>query len=150
MVPWLVLFACALLLAQGRVARLVARGAPARSQGVPAALWVAQFLTAIYGGYFGAGMGILMLAVMAIFLETTLQHANAVKLVCSLVINGVSAVYFVAAGAVRLPEAGLMAATSLIGGYAGAHLAQRLRPGVLRTAVVVYGVVVAARLFQTG
>ncbi len=149
-VPWLVLFACALLLAQGWVARLVARGAPANSQGVPAALWVAQGLTAIYGGYFGAGMGILMLAVMAIFLETTLQHANAVKLVCSLVINGVSAVYFVAAGAVRLPEAGLMAAASLVGGYAGAHLAQRLRPGALRTAVVVYGVMVAARLFQTG
>lgn len=115
-VPWLVLFACALLLAQGWVARLVARGPPASSQGVPAALWVAQFFTAIYGGYFGAGMGILMLAVMAIFLETTLQHANAVKLVCSLLINGVAAVYFVTSGAVRLPEAGLMAATSLVGG----------------------------------
>lgn len=149
-VPWLVLFACALLLAQEPVARLVARGAPARSRGVPAALWVAQFLIAVYGGYFGAGMGILMLAVMAIFLETTLQHANAVKLVCSLLINGIAAVYFMASGAVRLPEAGLMAAASLAGGYAGAHLAQRLRPGVLRTAVVVYGLVVAVRLFQTG
>jgi uncharacterized membrane protein YfcA len=149
-VPWLILFACALLLVQGPVSRLVARGAAGSARGVPAPLWVAHLAISIYGGYFGAGMGILMLAAMAIFLGNTLQHANGLKLLCSLLVNGIAAVYFLASGAVRLPEAGLMAAASLAGGYAGAHLAQRLRPGLLRVAVVTYGLVVAARLFRAG
>ncbi len=149
-VPWLVLFACWLLVLQGPVARLVARAAPAGPERVPAALWVAQLLISVYGGYFGAGIGILMLAAMAIFLPTTLQHANALKVLCSLLINGIAATYFLASGAARLPEAGLMAAASLAGGYAGAHLAQRLRPGLLRAVVVAYGLVLAVRLFRTG
>ena len=149
-VPWLILFACALLVLQGVVARLVARAVPASDGGVPAALWIAQLLVSVYGGYFGAGIGILMLAAMAIFLPATLQHANALKVLCAMLINGIAAVYFLGVGAARLPEAGLMAAATLAGGYAGAHLAQRMPAGVLRAAVVVYGVVVALRLFQTG
>jgi uncharacterized membrane protein YfcA len=149
-VPWLILFACALLAMQGPVARLVARAVPGEGERVPAALCVAQLLISVYGGYFGAGIGILMLAAMAIFLPDTLQHANALKVLFSMLINGVAAVYFLAVGAASLPEAGLMALASTAGGYAGAHLAQRLRAGVLRAVVVAYGVVVALRLFQTG
>jgi len=149
-VPWLILFACVLLLLQGPVSRMVARAVPSEGGRVPAALWVAQLLISVYGGYFGAGIGILMLAAMAIFLPDTLQHANALKVLFSMLINGVAAVYFLAVGAASLPEAGLMAVASLVGGYAGAHLAQRLRAGVMRAVVVSYGVVVALRLFQTG
>jgi uncharacterized membrane protein YfcA len=149
-VPWLILFACALLAMQGPVARLVARAVPLQEGRVPAALWASQFLISVYGGYFGAGIGILMLAAMAIFLPDTLQHANALKVLFSMLINGVAAVYFLVVGAAHLPEAGLMAVASLLGGYAGAHLAQRLRASVMRALVVGYGLVVALRLFQTG
>ncbi len=149
-VPWLILFACGLLALQGPVARFVARAVPSEGGRVPPALWVSQLLISVYGGYFGAGIGILMLAAMAIFLPDTLQHANALKVLFAMLINGVAAIYFLAVGAASLPEAGLMAVTSMVGGYAGAHLAQRLRAGVMRAMVVVYGLAVAVRLFQTG
>jgi uncharacterized membrane protein YfcA len=145
-VPWLILFACALLLAQGRVASFLAsrRGASARH--VPPALWIAQLLISVYGGYFGAGIGILMLAAMGIFLPDSLQRANGLKVLFAGLINGISAVYFLAVGAARLPEAALMAACALAGGWAGAHVAQRLPARVFRAVVVSYGVVVALKL----
>jgi uncharacterized membrane protein YfcA len=149
-VPWLILFAAALLVAQGPVARWVARRVPSEGDRVPAALWIAQLLVAVYGGYFGAGIGILMLAAMAVFLPDTLQHANALKVLLSLLINGIAAAYFLAAGPVHLPEAGLMASAALGGGWLGAHLAQRLPATILRGAVVAYAVAVAVRLLWTG
>jgi uncharacterized membrane protein YfcA len=149
-VPWLILFACGLLALQGPVARFVARRTPAGGSRVPAPLWLAQLLISVYGGYFGAGIGILMLAAMAVFLPDTLQHANALKVLFAMLINGIAAIYFLGMGAAHLPEAGLMAAASLAGGYAGAHLAQRLPATLMRVLVIGYGLVVAARLFQTG
>ena len=117
---------------------------------VPPVLWIAQFLISIYGGYFGAGMGILMLAAMAIVLPSTLQHANALKVFFAVLINGSAAIYFLAIGAARLPEAACMAIAALAGGYAGARVAQRLPARMLRVVVIVYGVFVAARLFYVG
>ena len=149
-VPWLILFAAGLLALQGPVARWVARRIPMTGDRVPAPLWVAQFLISIYGGYFGAGIGILMLAAMAIFLPDTLQHANALKVLFSLLINGIAALYFLLAGAVHLPEAGLMAVTSVVGGYVGAHVAQRLPAWLLRYSVIAYAVVVAGKLLRDG
>jgi len=149
-VPWLILFAAGLLVVQGPVARWLARRARAEGGAVPAALWIAQLLISVYGGYFGAGIGILMLAAMGVFLPDTLQHANALKVLFSLLINGIAAAYFLGAGAVHLPEAALMAAAALGGGWAGAHLAQRLPAPILRGAVVAYAVAVAGRLLWTG
>jgi uncharacterized membrane protein YfcA len=145
-VPWLILFACALLMLQGPVARLVAHATGGTARRVPISLWIAQFLISVYGGYFGAGIGILMLAAMAIFIPQGLQAANALKVLFATLINGISAFYFVAVGAVRLPEAAVMAIAAIAGGLAGAHLAQRLPAKVLRGVVVAYGVVVAVRL----
>ena len=145
-VPWLILFACALLALQSPVAGWVARrtgGDPAR---VPPALFVVQFLISVYGGYFGAGIGILMLAAMAIFIPHGLQAANALKVLFATLINGMAAVYFLAMGLVRLPEAGWMAVTSIAGGWVGAHVAQRLPARAMRVLVVAYGVAVAVKL----
>jgi uncharacterized protein len=142
-VPWLILFACALLTLQGRVARLLVRAVPSSEAHVPWVLLVIQFFIAVYGGYFGAGIGILMLASMAIFLPDTLQHANGIKLLLASLLNAIAAVYFLHAGAVHLPEATLMAVASTLGGYAGARVAQRLAPTLLRGLVVAYGVTVA-------
>ena len=146
-VPWLILFACVLLTVQGPVAKWVGQRTGSEPARVPATLFVAQFLISVYGGYFGAGIGILMLAAMAIFIPHGLQAANGLKVLFACLINGISAVYFLGMGAVRLPEAGLMALTSVFGGWAGAHLAQRLPPKVMRVLVVGYGLVVAGKLF---
>jgi uncharacterized protein len=147
-VPWLVLFACALVAFQGPIGRFV-KAHKAEGEGkVPVALWSVQLLVSFYGGYFGAGMGIVMLATMGVLLPSSLQHANGLKLACSLVINGVAALYFLGAGTASLPHAALMAASSILGGWAGAHLAQRLPAGLMRAAVVVYGVALAAVLMR--
>jgi uncharacterized membrane protein YfcA len=146
-VPWLIVFACALLALQGPVARLVARATGSSEARVPPSLWIAQFLISVYGGYFGAGIGILMLAAMAIFIPGSLQASNALKVLFACLINGISAVYFLAKGAVSLPPAALMMVTSIAGGWVGAHLAQRLPARVMRVLVIAYGLVVAGKLF---
>lgn len=149
-VPWLILFACALMLLQGPVSRLVVRRAAEGAHHVPPSLWVAQLLISVYGGYFGAGIGILMLAATAIFMPDSLQHANGLKVLFAMLINGIAAIYFLAVGATDLPAAGLMAVAALAGGYAGARLAQRLPPPLMRGAVVAYGVAIALYLLRVG
>ncbi len=146
-VPWLILLACALLAAQGKVASFVAKRTGDSAARVPPALVVIQFAISVYGGYFGAGIGILMLSAMAIFIPDGLQAANGLKILFATLINGISVVYFLAMGAVRLPEAGLMAVTSIAGGLVGAHIAQKLPSRALRAVVIVYGVAVAVKLF---
>ena len=148
-VPWLILFACALLAAQGPVAAFVARRSRSAEDRVPPLLLAVQFLISIYGGYFGAGIGILMLSAMAIFIPDGLQAANGLKILFATLINGIGAAYFLANGAVRLPEAGLMAAASIVGGLVGAQVAQRLPARVMRVLVVSYGVIVAMKLLLT-
>lgn len=149
-VPWLIVAACGLLALQGPIA---ARWPAARTldiERVPFALWLGQFAISIYGGYFGAGMGILMLAAMSILMPGSLQDANALKVLFGIVINGVAAVYFLLAGAARLPEAGAMAAASLVGGYVGARVAQKLPATLMRTVVIAYGLAIAAKLWAAG
>jgi hypothetical protein len=143
-VPWLILFACALLALQGPLKTALARS---RHANHPAAIWIAQLAISIYGGYFGAGIGILMLAAMAILLPSSLQHANGLKVLFALLINGVAAAIFLVAGAARLPEAGLMAAASVIGGFAGAKLAQRLPPAGMRGFAIAVGLFAAGKMF---
>jgi uncharacterized membrane protein YfcA len=145
-VPWLILFACALLALQGPVAAFVARRSGAAAARVPVFLVAVQFLISVYGGYFGAGIGILMLSAMAIFIPDGLQAANGLKVLFATLINGIGALYFLANGAVRLPEAGLMAVASIVGGLVGAQLAQRLPSRVMRVLVISYGIIVALKL----
>ena len=143
-VPWLIVFACVVLAFQGQLKHLVARGGAASH---PAALWVAQLAISIYGGYFGAGIGILMLAAMGILLPSSIQHANALKVLFSLLINAVAAVIFVFSGTVRPAEAVLVAAASIAGGFLGARLAQRLPPGGMRAFAIGVGLFAAGKMF---
>jgi uncharacterized membrane protein YfcA len=144
LVPWLILFACVVLALQTQLKRIVANVPHANH---PAALWIAQLLISIYGGYFGAGIGILMLAAMGIMLPSSIQHANALKVLFSLLINGVAAAVFVAKGAVHVPEAALMAAASIVGGFAGSHLAKRLPPAGMRAFAIAVGLYAAGKMF---
>jgi uncharacterized membrane protein YfcA len=144
-VPWLVLFACGLVALQPQIARYVSAHR-AEGDSVSPAMWVSQLLASFYGGYFGAGMGIVMLATMGILLPSSMQHANGLKSACALMINGAAAIWFLITGAASLPHAAGMAVAALAGGWVGAKLAQRLPAHVMRGLVVVYGVVLAVVL----
>ncbi|MBL8144150.1 MAG: sulfite exporter TauE/SafE family protein [Acidobacteria bacterium] len=145
LVPFLILGASLLLAAQDPLRRFLqartARHVAARRALVTAALPVG--VAAIYGGYFGAGLGVIMLAVLSLTLDDTLTRLNAVKQALSLVINVTASVFFVAKAEVSWTTAGLMALAALAGGVVGGRLAGRVRPQVLRGAVVATGLVVS-------
>jgi uncharacterized membrane protein YfcA len=146
-VPWLVLLACVLLAFQSRLARLIGTHVESGAEeSVPWALWFIQFAIAIYGGYFGAGIGIMMLAALAVLIPGSSQHANALKVLMSGLINGMAAVYFLAVGAAHLTEAAIMAVSAIAGGYTGARLAKRLPATPMRAAVIVYGTAMALKM----
>ena len=145
-VPFLILLACGLLLANEPIGRWMAARAAAHPKKHAAALWLSQFAIALYGGYFGAGIGILMLAAMAIFLPEDLQAANGMKNFFAVLINGIAMVYFIVVGAAVLKVALPMAIAAIAGGFIGARTAQRMSPRLLRGAVVVFGVFVAVHL----
>lgn len=147
-VPFLILLACGLLTAQSRIRRLVRAGEHAEAR--PRALHVSTFVAAIYGGYFGAGLGIALLALLGLLLPDDLQRLNALKGLLSLVIAAVAAVFFVVAADVAWRSALCVGGASLVGGIAGARIAQLIPDGPLRAAVVAYGVVVAGVLLVQG
>ena len=93
-VPWLILAACALLLLQPVVTSRVRARRPEREQHRSPVLAVAQFLGGVYGAFFGAGLGVMMLAVLGLFIRDDLQRLNALKGMMSLIINVVAAIYF--------------------------------------------------------
>ena len=145
-VPFLILLACALLLAQPRLAaRVRARSEGGGGDG-SVLLQTGALLASVYGAYFGAGLGVLLLGVLGIFLHERLQRVNALKNVLSLVVNSVALVAFSLFGPVAWEAAAVVAAASLVGGFAGARVASRLPSAVLRAGVVTYGVVVAVVL----
>lgn len=145
-VPFLILLACALLMLNEPIGRWISTRAEAHPKKHAAALWLSQFAIAVYGGYFGAGIGILMLAAMAIFLPEDLQAANGMKNFFAVLINGIAAAYFIAKGTAVLNIALVMALAAIAGGFVGAKTAQRMSPRLLRAGVVVFGVIVAVHL----
>jgi uncharacterized protein len=159
-VPFLIFLACGLLAAQPRLARLVRErrqdGDPppagARADAGPhtVPLFGAQFLAAVYGAYFGAGVGIMMLAILGIFLADSLQRLNALKGLLSLLINLIAAVSFVLFAEVSWVAVAVMAVASLLGGQLGVVLARRLDDRALRWLVIAFGVVVGLRLLLAG
>lgn len=149
-VPYLILAACALLAGQAPLARMVQErtGVEEHAAGWSSVLplHVMQFIAAVYGAYFGAGLGIMMLAVLGIFVADTLQRLNALKGLMSLVINVVGAIYFAIFADVVWLAVAIMAVASLVGGRVGVALARRLNDRALRWMVVAFGVAVAIRL----
>lgn len=144
-VPFLILLASGLMAIQPRVAVLVARHRPQGAER-SGALALLIFLTAIYGGYFGAAQSVLFIALLAIFVPDDLQRLNGLKNLLALLVNGVAAVVFVAVAPVDWRVAGLIAAGAIAGGQLGALVARRMSPRLLRAAVVGVGVIVALKL----
>ncbi len=145
-VPWLILLASGLLLLQPVVTARVRSRRPDREQHRSAALAVAQFFGGIYGAFFGAGLGVMMLAVLALFIRDDLQRINALKGMMSLIINVVAALYFALFGPVSWLAVLVMLPASALGGFAGVALARRMHPTVLRSLVVAFGVAFALRM----
>ena len=135
-VPVLILFATVLLAFQPQLKAFAKQ--PGRHIG-PAAGVVFQFLISVYGGYFGAGMGILMLAYLGLMVEGDLHELNALKTWLGLVINLVASALFVGKGLVQLWPAVALTIGSILGGYGAAVFSQRANPDKLRKAIVVYG-----------
>jgi uncharacterized membrane protein YfcA len=142
-VPWLILAACALLLIQPFVTSRVAMHRSEHEQHRSPVLAVAQFLSGVYGAFFGAGLGVMMLAVLGLFIRDDLQRINALKGMMQLIINVVAAIYFAFFGPVSWLAVLVMIPTSAAGGFIGVALARRLSPAVLRGVVVVFGVAFA-------
>ncbi len=147
-VPALILLAVALVILQPRLRRLVAEreGAPAHG-GV--AVIVAVLLTGVYGGYFGAAQGVLLMAFLGILIDEELQRLNAVKNVLAGLVNAVAAVIFVAVSDVAWGAVAMIAIGSTLGGQLGGIYGRRLPPVALRGIIVVVGTVAAARLLVT-
>ena len=110
------------------------------------ALPILFFLTAIYGGYFGAAMGIIMIALLSIFVDDDLQRLNGLKNVIAVIINGVAGILFAAVAPVHWDVALLIAVGALAGGQVGAGIGRRLPPQVLRGAIICVGLVAEAKL----
>jgi uncharacterized protein len=145
-VPVLIAVAVVLVIVQPRLARAVeARRGRVRPHGGPP-LWTGVFGTGIYGGYFGAAQGVILLALFGIAIPEDLHRLNALKNVLAGMVNGVAAVVFVFFATVAWLPAVLLAAGSAAGGQLGARIGRRLSPAVLRAVIVVVGVAAIAQL----
>ncbi|MDQ2679147.1 MAG: sulfite exporter TauE/SafE family protein [Actinomycetota bacterium] len=145
-VPWLVLGATALTALQPVVRKRLSDRSALTNQPNAAAV-VAVFLATIYGGYFGGGLGVMVLAVLGLTVRDTLRNLNASKALISLVDASVSVAVFGLFGPVQWGYVAVAAPTTLVGGYAGAAIARRIDERLLRVCVVLVGVTVSGYLF---
>lgn len=148
LIPFLILLATVILAFQSSIKRWVVRHEtegqvkPRLSLG-----FILQFLISVYGGYFGAGMGIMMLAAMALFVEGDMHDLNALKNTLAVVINVVAMGWFLAKGLVVLVPCLALMAGAIIGGFGAARLSQKVPSDKLRAGVVLYGFVMSAWFF---
>jgi uncharacterized membrane protein YfcA len=146
-VPALILLGLVLVVFQPRISAWVAKRHDA-SGGLPANgawwVWPGVFLAGVYGGYFGAAQGVLLMAVLGIGIAETLQRLNAVKNVLALVVNGVAGLLFVFVADVDWRIVALIGVGATIGGQVGATVGRRLPPLVLRIVIVLVGVAALA------
>jgi uncharacterized protein len=145
LVPWLLIVASTLLMAQRPLMRYLGAHRQANpSKSTLVSIVFFQFLVGIYGGYFGAGIGILMLSSLAFTGIPDIHRMNAVKSILAATMNGITAVILAYAGAVKWQYAIVMAVAAVIGGYAGARVGRRMPASFVRAIVVVIGFAVAA------
>ncbi len=147
LVPLLILFATCLFMAQDAVQRLlkIGSGQKSGSKWLAGAL-VFQLVVGLYGGYFGAGLGIMMLAALSIIGLSDIHQMNGLKNLLALCINGVAALYFVSKGMVYWPDVIIMATGAIAGGVGGAGIARRLGRVAVRRIVIAVGLVMAVKL----
>jgi uncharacterized protein len=144
-VPILIGLGCLLVLAQPWISRRVSRKHDAPEHG-SILVWLLVFAVGVYGGYFGAAQGVLLIAVLGLGLDETMQRVNAAKNVLALIVNAVAAALFIAFSDISWVAAGIIALGSTVGGQLGAPLGRRLPAPVFRATVALIGLVAIARL----
>ncbi len=152
LVPFLILFATLLFVAQGAFRRLSnLNGAQATGgKNHVSCPWGAiafQLAVAVYGGYFGAGIGILMLASLGFIGLSNIHEMNTLKTILASLINVVAAIWFVCAGLIHWPKAGVMTAGALLGYFLGSHYSQRIPQRRVRQIIAFIGFVISAVTF---
>ena len=153
-VPVLIALGCLLVLFQPAISRRVAARAEARGVERPvhgaAWVWVLVYLAGVYGGYFGAAQGVLLMAILGVGLTETMQRNNATKNVLAMLVNLVAAIVFVFVADINWTVAGLIALGSVIGGQIGATVGRRLPSWALRAFIVVVGVAALTQILLAG
>jgi hypothetical protein len=149
LVPYLILLATVLLALQERLRTWLLARTNGAETAPPHEAWamLPVFLASIYGGYFGAGLSVIVLAVLGLVLEDTLTRLNALKQIISFSVNIAAAVFFLFSGQIVWPVMLVMAAGALAGGALGGRLAGRIKPAMLRRIVVTAGLVIALIYF---
>ena len=149
LVPYLILLATGLLAVQDRLRGWLLRRAERRGSAQPHEAWTVLpvGLASIYGGYFGAGLSVIVLAVLGLVIEDTLTRLNALKQIISFSINIAAAIFFLFSGQVVWPAMLVMAVGALLGGVLGGRLAGRIRAVTLRRIIVTAGVIIALIYF---
>jgi uncharacterized membrane protein YfcA len=148
LVPFLILFATILFTARG----FFARSLQLQTKGAISSRWLViaiafQTLVAIYGGYFGAGIGILMLASLGMLGFEDIHEMNAVKNALAFLINVIAAAYFIFEGLIDWPAAGVVALGAITGGYSGAHFSQKVPQRAVRFSITAIGLLITAVMF---
>ena len=148
LVPYLILLACLLLAIQDPVrAWLTRRLGEGQGNDLEKWTWLPVGLASVYGGYFGAGLSVIVLAALGLTLEDTLTRLNAIKQAIALAVNVAAAIFFVFSDKVVWPVAIVMAVGALIGGALGGRLAGHITPSTLRWTVVTIGVIISIYYF---
>jgi uncharacterized membrane protein YfcA len=149
MVPFLILFATLLFMVQATVQRILKTAGPhsARSNRWLAGAMLFQFGVGVYGGYFGAGIGILTLAALGVLGLTNIHEMNSLKTVFGGTVNGIAAIYFIWARMIYWPVALITITGAVAGGYGGAGVARRLGQRTVRIIVISIGLGMAVSLF---
>lgn len=143
-VPYLVLLAVGLVIFQPRISRAILKTHGSDRMSLP--LYLGAFLTAVYGGYFGAAQGVILLAIFAIFINDTLQRLNGLKNVLAGIVNGVAGILFLVVAHVAYLPALIIAVFSALGAQLGAKVGRRIPPKVLRGVIITVGTTVAIKL----
>ena len=145
-VPYLILFATVILATKSVLTRILRKPTMAHSGAHAFILFVAQFAVSVYGGYFGAGMGILMLAALGLYGLSDFHERNAMKNLLAATTNGAASIFFTAAGAIRWSDGLVLGAGAVVGGLVGAAVGRRLSSRTLELAAIVVGLVATASL----
>jgi hypothetical protein len=146
LVPWLVLGASILFAVQPLLKRALGGTAHSPPRTRPILLAGGTFAASVYGGYFGAGLGVMLLAILGLALPDSIVRTSGLRTALSILVNGVAAVVFLIHGGLAWEAVGLLAAGSLVGGWIGAQVALSIPAWALRAVVVVIGLVTVVKL----
>jgi len=150
LIPFLILLASVLLALQGRLRKWIVARQAKHVKRSDAWVIVPIFLASVYGGYFGAGLSVIVLAVLGLVIDDNLTRLNALKQAVAFCVNIAAALFFLFSGQVVWLAAGVMAVGAIAGGLLGGRLAGRIKPETLRAIVVVIGILVSLIYFIRG